>query len=164
MLEVNFVEVKDIEQFADFAREIWHEYWTAFMAESQIDYMLNDINTEKTVSNQIANEDYTYYYITCNTQRVGYLGMSTQEPHALFLSKLYIIKEFRHEGIGAKAFNFIKNYARQNGFQKIFLTVNKKNREVITSYENWGFRTMDTIATNAAGRYAMDDYVMEYYL
>ena len=80
----------------------------------------------------------------------------------MFLSKLYIKKEFRHNGLGTKAFDFIKDYAIKNNFNKIQLTVNKYNENTINAYIKWGFKTIDSVVTDIGNNFVMDDYIMEY--
>lgn len=200
MLTFKKVESTEIKELASLASSIWHEYWTCILSDEQIDYMVENFQSEKAIKNQIENENYTYYFIRiCHpelTQNeiwttschpaidagsinvdnkidrfrlkgwndeifndvVGYFGISDKQDY-LFLSKLYIKKEFRHKGIGAKAFEKIKQIA--NG-KKIRLTVNKYNTNTIKAYEKWGFKTVDAVVTDIGNGFVMDDYIMEY--
>lgn len=74
------------------------------------------------------------------------------------MSKLYIKKEFRHKGIGTKAFEKIRELA--DG-KPIRLTVNKHNTNSITAYKKWGFKTVDAVVTDIGSGFVMDDYIME---
>ncbi len=102
------------------------------------------------------NDSNAMYSQTCETQLAGYFGVSDKEDY-LFLSKLYIKKEFRHQGIGSQAFEKIKKIA--NG-RKIRLTVNKKNTNTIKAYDKWGFKTVDAVVTDIGQGFVMDDYIM----
>ncbi len=164
MYDINFVEVSDIEQFADYASQIWNEFWPTFLAEAQIDYRNNNFEPKRTIDNQIANKDYIYYYITCDSQRVGYIGIDPTEGESLHLANLYIIKECRHKGIGAKAFEFVKIFAREHKYQKVYLTVSRNNKEALKAYNLWGFKIIDAVVTGVGGGFTMDDFIMEFYL
>ena len=74
------------------------------------------------------------------------------------MSKLYIKKEYRHKGIGTKAFEKIKELANN---KPIRLTVNKQNINSIKAYEKWGFKTIDAVVTDIGSGFVMDDYIME---
>ena len=87
----------------------------------------------------------------------GYFWISDKKDY-LFLSKLYIQKDFRHKGLGTKAFEEIKQLA--NG-KKIQLTVNKHNINSINAYKKWGFKTIDSVVTDIGSGFVMDDYIME---
>ena len=155
------ITLNDIKEFSEFASVIWHEYWTCILSDEQIDYMVNKFQSEKAVTNQINNENYTYFYIFYNSQKAGYIGLSDKSDY-LFLSKIYIKKEYRHKGIGTKVFDFIKQFAVKKGHNKIVLTVNKYNKNTITAYKKWGFSTTDSVVTDIGNGFVMDDYIMEY--
>ncbi len=192
MLIFKKVEKTEIKELASLANAIWHEYWTCILSAEQIDYMVENFQSEKAIINQIENENYTYYFIEtyplsltlspgerivnissprermqlCEQselqmqergQVAGYFGVSDKKDY-LFLSKLYIKKEFRHQGIGAKAFDEIKKIA--NG-KPIRLTVNKYNTNTINAYKKWGFKTIDAVVTDIGNGFVMDDYIME---
>ena len=160
---IKFQKVKNIKELAKLASEIWHEYWTVILSAEQIDYMVEKFQSEKAISEQIKNENYVYFYIAFGAENVGYIGLGRKEDY-LFLSKLYIKKSFRHKGIGTKAFEFIKDYARLLNYKKIVLTVNKYNKNTIEAYNKWGFKIVDAVVTDIGNGFVMDDYIMEYKL
>lgn len=155
---ITFEKAENIKELAELASKIWHEYWPILLSNKQIDYMVENFQSENAIKNQIANENYTYYYIIKNNEKAGYFGLSDKEGY-LFLSKIYISKEFRHKGLGTKAFEKIKKIA---GGRKIRLTVNKQNINSINAYKKWGFQTIDSVVTDIGNGFVMDDYIMEY--
>ncbi len=160
---IDFIEAENIKDLADLASEIWHEYWVELLAPEQIDYMVEKFQSEKAMNEQIKNENYIYFYILKDGEKAGYIGMSHKED-GLFLSKLYIKKEYRHKGLGTKAFDFIKEYAKSCNYDKITLTVNKENENTIRAYDKWGFKTIDAVVTDIGSGFVMDDYIMQYSL
>ena len=161
MTEFEEVKPNEIKTLAELASEIWHEYWPCILSDGQIDYMVEKFQSEKAINNQIKKGNYTYFYIIYSSQKAGYIGLSKEQDY-LFLSKVYIKKEYRHKGIGTKAFDFIKQYGKKNGKNKIRLTVNKYNKNTINAYEKWGFETVDSVVTDIGNGFVMDDYIMEY--
>ena len=133
MLTFQKVENNQIKELAGLASAIWHEYWTCLLSHRQIDYMVENFQSEKAIKNQIENEGYTYYFIIKNGEKAGYFGISDKNDY-LFLSKLYLKKEFRHNGLGTKTFEKIKQIA--NG-KSVRLTVNKQNINSINAYKKW---------------------------
>ena len=154
---ITFEKVSDIKELASLASSIWHEYWTCLLSPEQIDYMVENFQSEKAIKEQIEDENYTYYFIKSDNENVGYFGISDKRDF-LFLSKIYIRKEFRHKGIGTKAFNKIKELALG---KPIRLTVNKHNTNSINAYKKWGFKTIDAVVTDIGSGFVMDDYIME---
>jgi len=163
MIEFEKVENKQssINELAKLAYEIWHEYWPIILSAKQIDYMVEKIQSEHAIINQINNDNYVYFYILSDKEKSGYIGVSRKKDY-LFLSKMYIKKAFRHKGIGSKAFDFIKEYAKKNNYKKIRLTVNKYNKNTINAYNKWGFKTINSVVTDIGNNFVMDDYIMEY--
>lgn len=161
MIEVK--QVTNIKDLAQLTSEIWHEYWVEILSPEQINYMVEKFQSEEAITKQIAEENYTYFYIEQNNNIAGYIGLSKKEDY-LFLSKLYIKKDFRHQGIGTQVFEFIKNFAQKNNYKRIILTVNKYNSNTIKAYYKWGFKEIDSVVTDIGNGFVMDDYIMEYSL
>lgn len=151
-----FKKVNDIKELASLASSIWHEYWTCILTPEQIDYMVENFQSEKAIKNQIENENYTYYFIIKDGAKARYFGISDKKEY-LFLSKLYIKKEYRHQGLGKKAFEKIKELAND---KPIRLTVNKYNTNTINAYKKWGFEIIDAVVTDIGSGFVMDDYIM----
>lgn len=151
-----FKKANDIKELASLASSIWHEYWTCILTPEQIDYMVENFQSEKAIKNQIENENYTYYFIIKDGAKAGYFGISDKKEY-LFLSKLYLKKEYRHQGLGKKAFEKIKELAND---KPIRLTVNKYNTNTINAYKKWGFEIIDAVVTDIGSGFVMDDYIM----
>ncbi|CDE87996.1 TPA: N-acetyltransferase [Candidatus Gastranaerophilales bacterium HUM_20] len=151
-----FKKVNDIKELASLASSIWHEYWTCILTPEQIDYMVENFQSEKAIKNQIENENYTYYFIIKDGAKAGYFGISDKKEY-LFLSKLYLKKEYRHQGLGKKAFEKIKELAND---KPIRLTVNKYNTNTINAYKKWGFEIIDAVVTDIGSGFVMNDYIM----
>jgi len=158
---IKFNEVKNIKELARLAYEIWHEYWVEILSIEQIDYMVENFQSEKAINKQIAEENYVYFYINYQGENVGYIGLSKKKDY-LFLSKLYIKKDFRHKGLGTKSFEFIKDFAKHSDYRRVILTVNKYNVNTISAYKKWGFYEIDSVVTDIGNGFVMDDYIMEY--
>ena len=151
-----FKKVNDIKELASLASSIWHEYWTCILTPEQIDYMVENFQSEKAIKNQIENENYTYYFIIKDGAKAGYFGISDKKEY-LFLSKLYLKKEYRHQGLGKKAFEKIKELAND---KPIRLTVNKYNTNTINAYKKWGFEIIDAVVRDIGSGFLMNDYIM----
>ena len=82
------------------------------------------------------------------------------EKDALFLSKLYLAKEYRGKGLASKMFVFIERQAVDNGYNKIYLTCNKYNRHSLDVYAKKGFEIIESVVTDIGSGFVMDDYVL----
>ncbi len=163
MTEFKNVLNQDIQKLAILASNIWHEYWTEILIPAQIEYMIEQFQSSTAIEKQILEEDYNYYFVIENNENIGYFGISNKKNY-MFLSKLYIIKDYRHKGIGKKAFEKIKELTIMENLKTIRLTVNKYNTNTINTYKKWGFKITDAVVTDIGSGFVMDDYIMEYYL
>lgn len=155
---------EQIKELCDLAREIWNEYSICFTSQEQIDYMLEKFQSEQAVKGQISFQNYLYYFLEEDGENFGYFAVQKQKDN-LFLSKIYIKKEFRGKGYARKAFtNAIVPKARELELQKITLTVNKYNFASIMAYEKLGFKKTDSKEFDIGNGYIMDDYIYEFEL
>ena len=134
----------DIRITVAIAEETWTEYYTPIIGKEQVDYMLKTYQSEEAIKKQITNEGYRYYLIELNGTPAGYFGIKDEGTY-LFLSKLYVMREFRKHKLASNALVFIKTLTRK---KSVRLTVNKNNTASINVYHHWGFKEIDTIVTN----------------
>ena len=159
------VETDDeIKELCALAKEIWNEYSICFISQEQIDYMLEKFQSEQIVKGQIHFQNYQYYFIEEDGENIGYFAVQKQKDN-LFLSKIYIRKDFRGKGYFRKTFtNAIAPIARELELPKITLTVNKYNFASIMAYEKLGFDRVDSKEFDIGNGYIMDDYIYEFVL
>lgn len=153
------VQKQEIEEFSKFAKGIWGEYFTALLSDEQIAYMLDMFLSIEVLKKQFDGE-YEYYYCLVDGKKAGFIGLE-YEKDALFLSKLYLAKEYRGRGLASKMFAFIEKQAIDNGYSKIYLTCNKYNRHSLDVYAKKGFEIVESVVTDIGSGFVMDDYVLE---
>lgn len=154
----------DIKQTADLAFEIWHEHWSSLLSSEQIDYMVKEFQSFDAIKKQIENEGYIYKILKHEKENAGYFGICKESgaDNYLFLSKIYIKKDFRSKGVGRFAFEEIKDIAKELNLDSIRLCVNRFNASTIKAYEKWGFKIIDTCVRDLGEGFVGDDYVMEF--
>ncbi|OBQ52907.1 GNAT family N-acetyltransferase [Tamlana sp. s12] len=144
-----------IEGLADI---IWREHYIPIVGKPQIDYMLDKFQSAEAIAQQVEN-GFQYYTMVWKTRAVGYLAIR-EEPDALFLSKIYILKTFRGQNIGKQAIYFVESMARKCDRDKMRLTVNIHNSNAIKAYENMGFNIVRPLVVDIGQGFVMDDYEM----
>ena len=156
-------EAEELREIATLADEIWHEHYGKLLSPEQIAYMLEKFQSEEALARSIREEHYTYYAIRAGERLVGFCGVCPhEEERELFLSKLYIHKDFRGKKIATLVLEMLKERCLSEGLDAIWLTVNKYNSGSIAAYQKLGFRTVDAIVTDIGHGYVMDDYKMRY--
>lgn len=161
MLEFVYITTKDqMALLEGLASQIWGEHYSSIISPEQISYMIEKFQSADALKKDIKDEGYNYYFLVTNGEIAGYIGFCFKKDY-VFLSKLYIKKEFRNKGFGRKALKFIKKQARDAHISNIRLTVNKFNTSSIEAYKKWGFEKIDDVVTDIGAGYVMDDYIMQ---
>lgn len=149
-----------VSLLAAMADKIWHEYYASLISVEQIRYMLDKFQSVQAISSQIREGELVYYLITEQDAPVGYVAVAEKDS-ALFLSKLYVLKEHRGKGTASKAMVFLESLCKERGLNAIWLTVNRHNDASIAVYEKKGFVKVREQVGDIGNGYVMDDYIME---
>lgn len=151
---------RDYLKISELAHIIWREHYSAILSPQQIEYMLEKFQTPEAMQ-KAAADGYGYYIIKRLGVPIGYIGLKLNEPQGkLFLSKLYILSDYRGNGYARDALMQLEDMCRKNRLCAIWLTVNKYNPSY-EAYKKMGFNTIKEAVTDIGGGFVMDDYIME---
>ena len=142
------------------ADEIWHEHFVPIIGEEQVDYMLEKFLSPEALVEQI-NSGYQYYLFSFEYTFAGFAGVH-KENGRLFLSKLYVHKDFRGKGIASYMFKQFVEMCKKHNLDKIWLTCNRNNTNTLNVYKHWGFKKVREEAADIGNGFVMDDYILEY--
>ena len=150
-----------VKELAFIADEIWHEFFPSILSEEQIDYMVEKFQSFEAMTNQI-DEGYEYFFIEIDGVKAGYMGIHEDvAENKMFLSKLYLKKDFRNKGYAGKVLRNLFSMAKERNLNKVWLTVNKYNDHTIAVYEHMGFVKARTQVADIGNGFVMDDIIME---
>lgn len=152
-----------LDEIAILANEIWNECFVDIISQGQIDYMVDKYQSTEAIKNQVLHENYNYYAVFNDNILCGYIALKS-EDEKLFLSKLYLRKDFRGKGIASLMLEKTIEEGRNLDKSSIYLTVNKNNTQAIEVYKAKGFKIIDSVVTDIGEGYVMDDYIFEYNL
>lgn len=148
--------LQDYQKIDALADCIWRAHYIPLVGKPQVDYMLDKFQTAKAIEEQV-KRGLEYYKLIYDDITCGYLAIKN-ETDALFLSKLYILSNYRGKKIGKTAISFIEEKAKTYQLKKIRLTVNIDNTNSIKAYETLGFKNVGSIVADIGGGFVMDDY------
>lgn len=151
----------DIQTLANTAKIIWNEYFIDLITQEQIDYMVDRFQSYPALSKAIHEDGYTYYLAYDNEELIGYCGVQPQ-GNRLFLSKLYVLKSYRGQGISSSLFQCALKQAHEQKLSAIYLTCNKYNTHSLDIYAHKGFRQIDAVQSDIGHGFIMDDYILQY--
>lgn len=146
---------------ATLAEEIWNQHFVPIIGQAQVDYMLDKFQSYHAIKKQIEKEGYEYYQLYSSHTLVGYVGIHPEE-NSLFLSKLYVKKDFRGQHLATEALKFLVGLCRERGLGSIWLTCNKDNRNTLAIYNHLGFQITNEQVADIGNGFVMDDYILTY--
>ena len=159
-ITVKRAESSDSRVISGLAGEIWPEHYSAIVSAGQINYMLEKFQSEKAIKEQIKTENYRYFIAIADGTPAAYCAVVLRPENELFLSKLYVKKEFRQNGIARRLLEHAAGSYDFNGKYTVYLTVNKNNIVSIAAYKRLGFEIACELVTDIGCGYVMDDYKM----
>lgn len=146
---------------SDLAHRIWREHYAGVISSDQIEYMLEHFQSVNAIKEAEA-KGCEYYLIRAQFANIGYLALEPCNPQGkMFISKIYILKEYRGNGYARDVIGEVKDMARRLRLQAIWLTVAKNNTLSIAAYEHMGFVNTQDICKEIGGGFVMDDHIME---
>lgn len=156
---IKVYEDSELQALEDTAREIWNEYFTFILSDEQIEYMLDKFLSKDVLKDQL-DDNYEYYFLMSNGQILGFFIIHPEEKK-LFLSKIYLYDRYRNKGYSNQMFDYVEKRAQDRKLNKVYLTVNKYNKNPINIYKHKGYKVVDSVVTDIGNGFVMDDYIME---
>ena len=124
------------------------------------DRVNDDVESDR--DDELAHDTEDFARTAAVPRIVGYTGGHVEtDTNRFFISKIYLLKEHRGEGLCSATVRFYKRLARERGLDALYLTVNKRNEMAIRAYKAKGFEVIDAAETDIGDGYIMDDYIME---
>ncbi|HSQ41410.1 MAG TPA: GNAT family N-acetyltransferase [Fibrobacteraceae bacterium] len=150
----------DLAPLTALASEIWWEHFPPIIGEAQVRYMVDRFQSATAMRDQMIH-GYEYYFLeNGHAARCGYFCCKNDQDR-LFLSKLYVHKDFRKQGHARAAIQYMSRLAQERNLRAIHLTVNKNNAASIAAYQKLGFQQTGSVTTPIGEGFVMDDYTME---
>lgn len=141
----------NLEELVEISRET---FINAFEKDNNPEDFKNYISSafEKTViAKQLSNRNSFFYFVFNNEQLVGYFKLNTADAQTdikledtIELERIYVLKEYQGQQIGAKILQEAINLATQQNKKYMWLGVWENNLEAIRFYEKHLFTKFDT--------------------
>lgn len=149
-------DAEKINEMSRMATAIVRDYYDPIIGKEQNDYMLKMFQTPEAIAEQMEH-GYSYFFARENGKNLGFFAFYPRE-NALYLSKLYLYKDERGKGYARPILEFLKAQAKELGFNRIELNVNRFN-ETRFIYEKLGFTVAWEEKNDIGNGFYMDDYV-----
>ena len=148
-----------IPMLSEFAGKVFIDYYKDRIGMDQSVYMTKLFLSEQAIA-ELMKKGAVFVLLMDEDRPLGFCEYVKEETR-LFLSKFYIEKDHRGQGLGKLLFQNCVEYAKENGLDRIYLTVNKYNTPSFEIYRHLGFEVIESVVNDIGNGYVMDDYVME---
>lgn len=146
---IKFATIADASLLSLLSETTFREtYWGTDTDENILSHIANSFNIPK-ITEEIAAINYHYLIVENEfNQAVGYARMrydqilkpnNLQSKKALEIARIYVLKEFQGHKIGQLLMEYIESFAKQEGFDAIWLCVWKENLDGMRFYQRHGF-------------------------
>ena len=150
-IEIRKANQTDIELLQNIGRQTFFEKFTENNTEeNMLKYASEAYSFEKT-SSEVNNKSSQFYLAILNAKTIGYLKINfdeaqteLQDPQALELERIYVLKEFQGRKIGQKLYEKTLEIAKQAKLKYVWLGVWEENSGAIKFYKKNGFKPFDT--------------------
>lgn len=138
--------MSDLKELRDIGIESYVPHYAHMWKLHGLEWYLERCFGDEFLKNEIADPNVEYYIISCAGQNIGILKLVLQKPlpssdieNALYLEKIYFIKEWTGKGVGRELMNFTIGRARQINCDCVWLVAMDTADKPIAAYERAGF-------------------------
>ncbi len=150
-IEIRKANKTDTELLLNIGRQTFFEKFTKNNTEEDLHKYAKEAYTLEKITSEVNNPNSQFYLATLNSQTVGYLKINfedaqteLQDPKALELERIYVLKEFQGRKIGQKLYEKTLEIAKQAKLKYVWLGVWEENSGAIKFYKKNGLKPFDT--------------------
>lgn len=161
MIQITEAALKDIAKIQEIAHITWPITYGEILTKEQLEYMLDLIYSNETLSKQIQNKEQLFYLISDADSVIGFIGIEHNYKNEAItkIHKIYLLPETQGKGFGKMVFDEIGKMALENNSATLLLNVNRFNT-ALNFYKKLGFEIKETVDIEIGNGYLMEDYVM----
>lgn len=146
-LEIRKATRKDAKLLLNIGRQTFFEKFTKNNSEENMLQYASEAYTFEKILSEVNNTNSQFYLANLNKQTVGYLKINygdaqteLQDPQALELERIYVLKEFQGRKIGQLLFEKTLEIAKKAAANYVWLGVWEENKSAIKFYEKNGLK------------------------
>ena len=150
---------ESVPEVTKLAREIWYFHYPGIITVAQIEHMLQDRYSEKTILADLAQKEVSWIILWLEKKIVGFRN-DYYHSKSLKIDKLYVHPKYQNLGLGKGMVEEAVQKAKIANLKKIWLRVNRSNFNAICFYKSLGFNISKTSVSKIGKGFIMDDYIM----
>lgn len=137
---------QDINDLREIGRLSYIPHYTHLWKAGGVEWYLNHCFGNDNLQPELADPNVEYYFVTAEDQNIGILKLVLRKPlpdsdieNALYLEKIYFIKEWTGKGVGWEAMQFAFKRSRELSRECVWLMAMDTSDKPIAAYQRAGF-------------------------
>jgi ribosomal protein S18 acetylase RimI-like enzyme len=150
----------------ELARKTFVETYGESGNEEDVQNYIDEKFAFSKVEQELNHEEIKFFIARADERTVGFTkirsdrkGKNLNDKKCLEIERIYVLKEYQGFHVGKELMNTIKQIAREEGFETIWLQVWQKNTKAVQFYQKAGFVAYET-TTFHYGSSFHHDYIM----
>lgn len=145
-MEIRKIGLKGIDELQSIGERSYTPHYAHLWKPGGVAWYMQRCFAAAVLEKELADENVEYYIVSENRENIGILKLILKKPipdskieNALYLEKIYFIKEWTGKGIGRKLIEFAFNRARDLNRDCVWLMAMDTSDKPIAAYERAGF-------------------------
>jgi GNAT superfamily N-acetyltransferase len=149
-IKVRKVGLPDLKDLQRIGIDSYVPHYAHLWKPNGIEWYLNRCFGEDFLQKELVNPNVEYYIVENDAEAIGMMKLVLKKPlpdsdveNALYLEKIYFVKEWTGKGVGRKLIDFAVNRAAELNRECVWLMAMDTSAKPIAAYEKAGF-TIDS--------------------
>ena len=145
-LKIRKVGLEHLEELRDIGIKSYLPHYTHLWKPGGVEWYMNRCFGDEVLQNEFLDSNVEYYIAENNGENIGMMKLVLKKPlpdseieNALYLEKIYFIKEWTGKGVGRKLIEFALNRASELKRDCVWLMAMDSSAKPIEAYEKAGF-------------------------
>ena len=158
----------EADLIADIARKTFMETYGEMNTPENMEVYLNSQFSDEKLLEELQHPRTRFFLAYLNGIPAAFTKVrddrkakKLEEIKAIEIQRIYVLQEYQGFSLGKAMLDMIKDLARKDGYQTIWLQVWQKNNKAIRFYQKAGFTVFET-ASFLLGSSSQQDFLMRY--
>ena len=145
-MNINKVGLADWRELREIGIKSYLPHYSHLWKTGGVTWYMDRCFGEDFLKNEISNSNVEYYIVEKDGENIGIVKIVMQKPlpnsdikNALYLEKIYFVKEWTGKGVGKQLIDFVLNRATELGRDCVWLEAMDTAAKPIAAYERSGF-------------------------
>lgn len=141
------VTLSDLADLYNISRETFKDTFAKDNMDTDMQQFLDTAYTKEKLTFELETTGTTFWFLRVDGNLAGYLKLNVEQaqteniaPDALEVERIYIRKDYKHQGLGTLLINHAEKIAKDANKNKIWLGVWEHNEPAKHFYQKLGFK------------------------